>query len=199
MDVLSRIRAIGVSYDEYIRNLEHYIAAADPESLNSSGQEKMQYAKLNWHRITRLNKIFCPSEDICSLIKKINTPQEWLILTAMSCGDSAQNIPIIIKFAQINSLIIYYLVERDDHLDIMDLYLTEGKRSIPKIIAFTKNGDEIFRWGSRPRSAQALVTEHIAEGTEKHIWEAKLHLWYAQNKGKEIENEFMEIFKQTAR
>ena len=119
-----------------------------------------------------------------------------MVLTEDWCGDSAQNLPYIAKIAECNSLIKLRILPRDQNLDLMDLYLTDQKsRSIPKLVAFDEFGNELFQWGPRPYEAQKLVMELNALGLSKNEFNEKLHLWYGRNKGKSIENEFVELLK----
>jgi len=48
---------------------------------------------------------------------------------------------------------------------------------------YDENGNEIFRWGPRPKEAQQLVTRLKSEGMEHDAFVEQLHLWYARNKG----------------
>lgn len=127
---------------------------------------------------------------------KITSPQIWMLITEDWCGDSAQNIPYIFKLAECNNNISLRLIPRDENPDIMDMYLTDGKsRSIPKLVAFDENGNELFQWGPRPEEAIKLVKDLKEQGFSKEEFEKKLHLWYAKNKGKNLEEEFIEILK----
>jgi hypothetical protein len=92
-----------------------------------------------------------------------------------------------------NPLIDVKLIERDENLEIMDEFLTDGKRSIPKLIAIDNNGEILFTWGSRPAAAQALVRNAIDTGVEKKVWEEQLHLWYARNKGIDLGQEIINL------
>ncbi len=105
------------------------------------------YRKLNFQRSSRLEKTFVPSEETRQIFSNIIKKQKWILITESWCGDSAQNLPIIAKLAELNSLIDFKIVLRDSNLDFMDLYLTNGGRAIPKLIVFDENDNELFRWG----------------------------------------------------
>ena len=96
---------------------------------------------------------------------------------------------IVAKIAKINPLVELQIIERDSNLEIMDLHLTNGTRSIPILISFDENENEIFRWGPRPKEAQELVTRLKSEGMEHDAFIEQLHLWYAKNKGVALERE----------
>jgi hypothetical protein len=46
----------------------------------------------------------------------------------------------------------------------MDAYLTNGGRSIPKLICLDKSGKEIFTWGPRPEVIQEVMNRLKSEG-----------------------------------
>ena len=94
----------------------------------------------------------------------------------------------------LNSNIDLRILLRDENPDIMDIYLTNGTRSIPKLVAFDENGNQLFEWGPRPKEAQRLIDQWKGEGIVKPELYEKLHLWYGRNRGKELEEEFLEIF-----
>jgi hypothetical protein len=125
----------------------------------------------------------------------IREPQRWMVITQPSCGDSSQVVPIIRRIAECSPKITLDLILRDDHPEIMDAYLTDGKRSIPKLVAFDEEGNELFRWGARPRPAQDLFEQAIKEGQTKQIALERVHLFYAKDKGKAVEREFLELLR----
>ena len=83
-----------------------------------------------------------------------------------------------------------------DNLDIMDQYLTDGKRSIPLLVAFDAAGGELFRWGARPAAAQAVVDEANAEGLEKPAMLERLHAWYGKDRGRSLDAELVTLFRE---
>ena len=77
----------------------------------------------------------------------------------------------------------------------MDLYLTDGKRSIPKLIVWDAGGKELFTWGPRPAGAQAVVEEALAAKLPKDQRLEKLHLWYGRDRGRSIESELAVLLR----
>ena len=186
----------GLTYNEYIQMSVKNVEKTDESKLSRSEKSNFEYSKLNLHRARRIEKTYEVNKETCVLIDKIVEPQLWMVITEDWCGDSAQNLPYIAKIAECNLNINLRIVLRDDNLDIMDQYLTNGKsRSIPKLVAFDEAGDELFQWGPRPSEAQKMVMGLKEEGISKDDYLEKLHLWYGRNRGKNIENEFIEILK----
>jgi hypothetical protein len=77
----------------------------------------------------------------------------------------------------------------------MDSYLTNGTRSIPKLVVFDAEGNERFSWGPRPMEVQKLFSQWKAEGIVKPELYEKLHLWYSKDKGKSIEKEILQLIQ----
>ena len=57
-----------------------------------------------------------------------------LVLAEGWCGDAAQILPVINKIAEYSSLIDLKVVCRDENPELMDQFLTNGSKSIPKVI-----------------------------------------------------------------
>ncbi|MGD8779492.1 MAG: thioredoxin family protein [Ignavibacteria bacterium] len=184
----------GMSYSEFINESIQNVKQIDIDSLDEKEKDQIETKKLNHHRSKRIDKTYRVNSDLEKMILGIEKPQIWMVLTEDWCGDSAQNLPHIAKLAELNSQINLRILERDKNLDIMACYLTDGKsRSIPKLVAFDEEGNELFHWGSRPAKLQKLVDKWKAEGLQKSEWLKKLHLEYGRNRGKFFEEEFQEV------
>lgn len=187
--IITQIIENGCSYDEYIKIFEKEIG-----NLNSKEAEQK---KLNYHRTLRLHKTLQISELTKALIKRIENIQLWMIITETWCGDSAQNIPIIAELAKLNPLIELKIILRDTNLNIMDHFLTNNSKSIPKLVAFDKDGNQLFQWGPRPKEAQSLVLNARENQIPKDEYMVSLHKWYASDRGKTTEQEIYDLLKET--
>lgn len=177
----------GLTYDEYKTYFEQQ------SEVESSLQD---YMKLNLQRSNRIEKTYQVSSDICEAIGHIQEPQLWMIITEPWCGDSAQCLPYLAKIAECNDQITLRILLRDQNIDIMDQYLTNGKRGVPKLVAFSETGEEHFRWGPRPKPAQKLFDDGIAAGKEKKDIYPEMHKWYAKDKGQALEREILDLLQQ---
>ena len=166
------------------------------KSLDQSQQEDLNFLRLNNHRMRRVLKTYSVSPELRYGVEQIREPQTWLVLSEDFCGDSAQSLPIISKMAELNPMISLRILSRDDHLDLMDRYLTSGKRGIPKLIVIDKNFNEIFNWGPRPKEAAKVFIGSLESGKDKDEAYKDLHTWYAKDRGKAIEAEFIEVLSQ---
>ena len=180
------------NYNEFEELSVINLEGVNEEELEGLEKTYFGYRKINMQRSKRVKKTFKPNEDLVTLIKKIKKPQTWLAITEDWCGDSSQNLPFIAKYLEFNPLLKLKVILRDENLDAIDSYFTEGNpRSIPKIVGFDDDGDELFIWGPRPKFAQDLVQQLKAEGYAKEEFNKELHLWYAKNRGKELEKELI--------
>lgn len=178
------------NYPEFLQLIETLMAEGKTTGNNQS--EKYQfYTRLNFQRMQRWNKTFQISEPFAQQLK--DQPQQiWWVITEGWCGDSAQNLPGIAKMAAASEgKIELRIVLRDEHPEIMDQYLTNGSRSIPKLVAMDMTGDELFQWGPRPATAQELMMawKQNPDGKDFDSFEKELHTWYTQNKGIELQQE----------
>ncbi len=186
-----------LTYNEFVNEFNRQISVSDINTLNDYDKSFYDYRKLNFQRSSRLEKTFIPTDETKQLFSEINQQQKWIVITESWCGDSAQNLPVIAKLAQLSGLIDLKIVLRDSNLEFMDLHLTNGGRAIPKLIVFDENDNKIFQWGPRPVEAQNLFTRFKNDGIAKPDINKELHLWYGRNRGKEVEREIYELLKST--
>ncbi|MBK7632065.1 MAG: thioredoxin family protein [Ignavibacteriales bacterium] len=184
-----------LTYKRFVEEFNKQVNETDIESLNEYDKKYFDYRKLNFQRSSRLGKTFEPTTETKNAFTQISNKQTWFVITESWCGDSAQNLPVIAKLAELNNLIDLKIVLRDSNLEFMDLYLTNGGRSIPKLIAFDKDDNELFQWGPRPAEVQKLFSKLKADGIVVSEIHKELHLWYGRNRGKEIEKEIAELAK----
>lgn len=155
----------------------------------------VDYARLNLQRMNRLDKTWKISDDQENRMLSIDTPLTWLTITEGWCGDAAQIIPVIEKLAVSNPLIDHKLILRDENLELMDQFLTNGTRSIPKtIIMETETKRVLASWGPRPSGAADLLKQLKANpDIPKEEMYNQLHGWYAKDKGRQTASEFLHI------
>lgn len=124
---------------------------------------------------------------------------EWklLVLLADWCGDAVNSVPVIQRIADANPAITLRVLERDEHLALMDAHLTNGARAIPKVIVYDNEFTERGSWGSRPAPLQQWVQ---AEGLqlEKDARYKQVRTWYARDRGVTIANEMLTLLEQAA-
>lgn len=90
-----------------------------------------------------------------------------IAITEDWCGDAMLNNPVLMKIAESAGIEVRYLL-RDQNLELMDQYLTNGtSRSIPIYIFLDEEGNEYAVWGPRAREVQQFVDDERAKLPEK--------------------------------
>ncbi|WNW00880.1 thioredoxin family protein [Tenacibaculum sp. HL-MS23] len=184
-----------ISYSEYRVLVKNLLDEGKSTGPNQS-DDLLNYSLLNDKRMKRLDKTIKISENTAAKLKEIKEPQTWLVLTEGWCGDAAQNLPVINKIAEENSNIQLKLVLRDENLELMDEFLTNGGRSIPKLIALNKNNEVIDTWGPRPVIATKMVADYKAKhGSLDADFKKDLQVWYNKNKGEDVQENLISFLK----
>lgn len=191
-----------MTFAEYIKLIDDLLLDGKTTGPNQS-EAMFGYGKLNRQRMHRLEKTAIINDSLKEKVKAVTSNWTWLVITEGWCGDAAQNIPIIEKIAAENPNIQTRYVLRDENLELMDQYLTNEARSIPKLIALdTETLEEFGTWGPRPQEAMDRFYEMRAEGLEKPLIMENIQRWYIQDKNQSIQREFetlIELWSATAR
>lgn len=191
-EFVTTIRQTGLTPEAYLEIMENR-AGLDPADFEEEEALRVSFAQLNLHRAGRIRRTWKPTEETLALVARIDTPQLWLVLTEPWCGDSAQNLPCLEILAEANPRITIRFLLRDDNLDVMDRYLTGGKRSIPILVTLDEQGKELFRWGPRPAAVQEVFEAATDEGLEKQAKLEKIHLVYGRDRGRALEAEMQAL------
>jgi hypothetical protein len=186
-----------MDYEEYRRMIDELLEQGKTTGSNHS-EEMVQYTEMNVQRMNRLDKQVELSDDLVDQLNQVDQSWIWLVLTEAWCGDAAQNIPAIAKMADQSGNIDLKFILRDQHLDIMDEYLTNGGRSIPKLICLdAKTLEEVGTWGPRPAEIQEKAMKwKDAPDISKKEWAEMLHKWYAKDKTQTQQAEFEQLIEE---
>lgn len=195
-----------MNYNEYRQLIEQL--RADGKTTGSNHSEAMlNYTDLNRTRMNRLDKTTRLTAESLEALEQLKTPVTMLVLTEAWCGDAAQVIPVLNKMADASTNLSLRLILRDEYPQIMDAFLTNGGRSIPKIIFLKEAGQEVIgNWGPRPAAVQQMVIDYKAklktledEAAKKALQQvtmADTQKWYARNKTKSIQSEVLQALFQ---
>lgn len=185
----------GMTYPAYRLLLENLLKE-NKTTGNDQSTEFVQYAKLNMSRMNRLDKTVSLAQTTLDVLGQIQDKQYWILLTEGWCGDAAQSVPVIAKMAASNTNIGLRILLRDEHLDLMDQYLQNGKsRSIPKLIALNTAGEEIFHWGPRPAELEAIYTDLKTTTSDFEVIKTELHKWYNSDKTLSVQREICDAIQ----
>ena len=182
-----------ISYTGY-RNLVRNLLTEGKSTGPEQSKDLTNYSTLNDRRMKRLDKTIKISKETIQEFQKVKQPQTWLVLTEGWCGDAAQNLPILDKIASDTANIDLKIVLRDENLDLMDLFLTNGGRSIPKLIALDKDNNVLDLWGPRPTIATKMVLDYKEKnGALDPQFKQDLQVWYNKDKGKSVQEDFVNL------
>lgn len=183
-----------MDYGEYRNMIDELLEDGKTTGPNQS-EAMVDYTEMNVHRMKRLDKQVELSDSLKEKLESIEEEWVWLVLTEAWCGDAAQNVPVLSKMAGHSDNVSIRFILRDQNLDIMDEYLTNGGRSIPKLICLDADSlEEKGSWGPRPAILQkkAMAWKDDRDISKKE-WAEKLHKWYADNRTEELQSEFEEL------
>lgn len=192
-EILEKSLQKAITYPTY-RNLVTDLIGHGKSTGKEQSESLLNYSVLNDKRMKRLDKTIQLSEETIAKIKEVTMPQTWLVLTESWCGDAAQTLPIINKIAQQTSKIDLKIVLRDENDELMDLFLTNGNKSIPKLIALNEKNEVLNSWGPRPSIASKMVSDYKAKhGKLDANFKQDLQVWYTKDKGENTKKNLLAI------
>lgn len=182
------------SYSEY-RSTVSQLLQEGKSSGNTQSEDLLHYSLLNETRMNRLEKTIKISEENILKLKNLKKEYIWLVLSEGWCGDAAQLLPIISKLADQSDKVELKIVFRDENETLMNLFLTNGGKSIPKLIILDKETLEVIaEWGPRPSAAIKLVRDYKEKfGVIDETIKTELQLWYLHDKGISTQNEILNL------
>lgn len=185
----------------YLQFRELVSNSLNDDSQVVNGIDLAVYTKLNDHRMKRLDKTAVITNANQSFLESFTKPVLWMVLTEGWCGDAAQSLPIINKMAELSNAIELKIVLRDENEDLMNLFLTNGAKSIPKLIVVDAKSFEIIGdWGPRPSGAVQLLNELKEKfGSITDEVKEELQKWYNTDKGISAQNEIIQILKNSVK
>ena len=173
------------AYADYRAHLAALLAEGKTTGPNQSALY-LEIARLNQARMDRLDKRARLTPALAGLLAELRRDYRLLALSEGWCGDAAQSLPVINWMAEASPRIELGVVLRDEHPALMDRFLTDGGRSIPKLLIVDPGTGEVLAdWGPRPLVAQAISRRYRRRPEPKEDYRthhAELHRWYARDK-----------------
>lgn len=180
-----------MTFEEYISYFESILA--NPSQYETyQDEEILGFTKLNWSRMNRWLKKFTADANTTEFIQAIQEKQEWLLITEPWCGDAAHSVLMLYQLVKNNPNINLRIELRDTAPFHIDHYLTNGGKSIPKLIIRDAQQQDLFVWGPRPQGATDLFLEMKASGVDFHDIKEAIQKWYNEDKGKAIQAELIQ-------
>jgi hypothetical protein len=151
----------------------------------------LHYVKLNMSRQQRWLKTGLLNEELVCAIKKIDREQTWTVITEPWCGDAAHTLPFIHHLSMLNPLIKVEYQLRDTPPFLIDAYLTNGNKSIPKLVIKDEDDSTILVWGPRPAGCQLLIDQLLREHADPEQKKMAMQQWYNADKGISFQKELL--------
>ena len=122
-----------------------------------------------------------------------------LVLSEDWCGDASNTVPVLARLAADAPQLELRILKRDENLELMDLYLTNGSQSIPLAIVLDDAGDAVCQWGPRPVELQEMVIREKRAG-ERPMSEIykDTRRWYATDRGVTTIRELVDRIEEAA-
>ena len=183
-----------LSYEDY-RLMVGNLALEGKSTGSVQSEELGNYTLLNDQRMKRLDKTIKIDANSELKIKGVDQKITWLVLTESWCGDAAQTIPVMNKVASLNKNISLRLVLRDQNLELMEQFLSNGAMAIPKLISIDDaTGKIIGKWGSRPTIANKMVEDYKGKyGNLSPDFKQDLQVWYNKDKGRNTLSDLLSL------
>ncbi|GGG39105.1 thioredoxin family protein [Bizionia arctica] len=183
-----------MSYQAY-RELVADLVENNSTTGDDQGEDMVNYTKLNEQRMKRWDKTLKVSDSIKEELASIDTKQTWLVLTESWCGDAAHVVPVFNKLAELNENINFKVVLRDENELLMNQFLTNGGKSIPKLILIDDASNSVINsYGPRPTGATQLVLDYKTKhGEITPEFKEELQQWYNKDKGQNVMSDLMNL------
>lgn len=141
--------------------------------------------------MNRWLKRFEPQDAMKSLIASITEPQHWIVITEPWCGDAAHSVPQLYQIVRNNANIDFEIHLRDSEPFLIEDYLTDGSKSIPKLIIRNDVGHDKVIWGPRPQPLQRIYMQMKDEERPFEEIKEALQKWYNEDKGEVLQRELL--------
>ena len=184
-----------ISYSAYRSFIKKLISEGKSTGIEQS-DEHLNFSKLNDTRMDRLDKTLKISDETQNSLDNLNKGFTFLVIAEGWCGDAAQILPIINKVAEASDKIDFKIVLRDENEDLMNQYLTNGSKSIPKVLILDQENNVLDSWGPRPSVASKMVLDYKAQnGSLDADFKKNLQIWYNKDKGNNTQEELLSLLK----
>jgi len=183
-DIIKESLIKSQSYQDY-RNMVKQLVENNSTTGEDKSEAMINYTMLNDRRMKRWDKTVKIPQEIQDRIAEFNEKITWLVLTESWCGDAAHLMPVMNKIAELNNNIDFRVVLRDENDMLMNQFLTNGSKSIPKLIMIDNaSGEVINSYGPRPDKATKMVNDYKKEhGVLTPEFKEDLQRWYNKDKG----------------
>ena len=193
-DIIKSSLARSVTYLDYRKQVTNLLKEGKSTG-NEQSEDLTKYSELNEVRMNRLDKTIQISEEVKIGLSNLRANYLWIVISEGWCGDAAQLLPIINKMAELSINIDLRIVFRDENEALMNQFLTNGGKSIPKLLILDAETLTVLSdWGPRPEGAKNLILDYKAQfGKVDETAKTELQKWYLHDKGLSTQTEIMSL------
>lgn len=181
-----------MTYYAYRQHVKENIAKP---AADEAAERLRAFSERNSRLMDEYDQSYRVSDELKYIIRQ--APETvWLVLTEGWCGDAAFNLPMMAAAEKmIPEKIRLLILLRDSNTELMDAHLTDGGRSIPKLIVLDKNLEELATWGPRPEEIQKQMKKWKSEGMEMKQLIIKAKEWYDADATQSLQAELCRLVR----
>lgn len=182
----------GVTYAAYRDSIRDMLAVP---ATDAAAQKMRPYIEYNSDTMDRYDASCLLSTDLLSALKKA-PPTQWIVITEGWCGDASFSLPVfaaIEKAAAGKVQLCIFL--RDTNPELIDAYLTDGGRGIPKVVVLNDQLQELGNWGPRPQPLHELAKEWRTEGADLKTLILNVRSWYNADNTTTVQQELLALIR----
>jgi hypothetical protein len=128
-------------------------------------------------------------------LEYLRSLQNELLILAIGtdrCSDTAGNLPILAKMADISSKLQLRVLDSDVNAEYHQQFKVNGKRKTPVVLFLSPEYEELCRWVERPNAAYKVINEATSPSLENRTKELK-KLYSDPEIQRQSVNEFMDL------
>ncbi|PKP15771.1 MAG: thioredoxin family protein [Bacteroidetes bacterium HGW-Bacteroidetes-23] len=193
-EIIKNSLAKSVTYLDYRKQVTDLLKEGKSTG-NEQSEDLTKYSELNEVRMNRLEKTIQITDEVKLGLSNLQANYLWIVISEGWCGDAAQLLPIINKMAELSENIDLRIVLRDENDALMNKFLTNGGKAIPKLLILDAETLTVLSdWGPRPEGAKNLILDYKAQyGVVDETAKTELQKWYLHDKGVSTQNEIMTL------
>jgi hypothetical protein len=193
-EIIKSSLAKSLTYADYRKQVANLLKEGKSTG-NEQSEDLTKYSELNEVRMNRLDKTIQISEEVKIGLSNLRANYLWIVISEGWCGDAAQLLPIINKMAELSENIDLRIVLRDENEILMNQFLTNGGKAIPKLLILDAETLTVLSdWGPRPEGARNLILDYKAQfGIVDETAKTELQKWYLHDKGLSTQTEIMAL------
>jgi len=184
-----------LTYDQYRKGLHAHLQNPPP---GEAALKMIPYTQRNQELMDEYDRSYRLTDELKAVMQTLPV-LTWVVITEGWCGDAAFNVPMFALLEQLYpEKVKLRLFLRDKNPELMDAYLTEGGRSIPKLILLDEGFNERGTWGPRPAQLMTLLPQWKESGDQLKELIRKTHEWYNNDQTLSLQAELVALLSSTS-